>query len=264
MKLEKERIKIIKELAKRGLSLAQISKITAISKSTLYYHLKGIVRKCKKMDLSNLSEFERGYITGMFVGDGNFDIRKENYSYRVVFNLNRKSEQPIISHLIKILKKGGANPYVSNYRNLSKVIVVSKRLYEYLNTFVVYKKSRRGNKVINKKICIKNFSSWSKDFKFGFISGLLDSDGYVGPHGNGIRAFIFTSSHRLATQVYQIVKSLNLEASIRTLNPKNLWYIRIFSKSIQCEGLKSVKLMFMKKRMTMQPTQPFRELKHKY
>lgn len=222
---ENEKKSIVK-LAKDGMSLSRISKKLGISKTTLYYHIKAFTRKMKKPEVERLSDWEKGYVVGLFIGDGNLYFGEKNYSYRVVFNFN-KSENGIVQTLTDILRKCGAMPNVITYRNMRRVVCVSKVLYNYMKDFTLYKKSPKGGILINKKIGIKNFLPWDLDLKFGFIAGMLDSDGYVGPDRNSIRALITSSSRILANQIYEILGNLNLTSFLQFNTSKNSWTIRL-------------------------------------
>jgi intein-encoded DNA endonuclease-like protein len=143
-----ERNKIV-NLAKSGVSLNKLSKISGRSKSTLYYHVQNFIRKNPNVELSLLTEWERGYLLGLFFGDGNLDFRKSSYQYRVVFNFNRKTEMPIVKRLMTMLEKCGCRPYLGLFKNkanknLARVVCLSKVLYEFLNKFVVYKKKLKA------------------------------------------------------------------------------------------------------------------------
>jgi len=61
----------IQALAKKGLSLRRISAQLGIPKTTVYFHVKAYCRKMTYINLKALSEKEKGYLVGMFVGDGN-------------------------------------------------------------------------------------------------------------------------------------------------------------------------------------------------
>lgn len=230
-KLSKEQILKIKKLARKGHSLNHISREMKLSKSTIYYHAKAFVKKNSKVNLTKLTEWERGYLVGFFVGDGNFDIRKDSYSYRIVFNLNYQSDSKIAKRLLSIIRKSGGKPYTTRYKNLLRVICISKKLYEYIKGFVIYRKVRRWKRVISKKMGIKETKKWSKNFKLGFISGMIDSDGYVGPDRNSIRVLISTSSKLLARQLHELCKDINLSSTIQKSTTKKTLTIRLSTPS---------------------------------
>jgi len=202
-----------------------------LPKSTVYYYVKNLVRKNSRVELAKLNEWERGYLLGLFVGDGNFDVRKKTYSYRVVFNLNYMSDLPISERIANIIRKASGLVYTTRYKNLLRVICISKRVYEFIRKFVVYKKKRRGNRMINKKLGVKGINGWSKEFKFGFISGMIDSDWYVGPDRGSIRILISTSSNLLARQIYEICKSLGILSTIQKSKNNKTLTVRLSTPS---------------------------------
>ena len=79
---EEEKAKIEK-LAQEGLSLEGISSILDVGKSTVYYHAKQYCRKQTALNLDALAMKEKGYILGIFVGDGNLILRARNGQYGI-------------------------------------------------------------------------------------------------------------------------------------------------------------------------------------
>lgn len=225
------KIKII-EFAKKGLSLNKMSKITGKSKSTLYYHVKTLVRKVSKINLDSLTDWERGYLVGFFFGDGNLAFPKGEYSYRVVFNFNKNTEKEIANRITTLLKKTGGNPFevsFKNFRNKSllRVVCISKTLFNYLKEYTVYKKKTKGKNIISRKSYLKNFEHWSTEFKFGFIAGMIDSDGYIGLDKGSIRVLITSSSKKLSDQIYFMLNSLKIVSFLQYSKFNNNWTIRI-------------------------------------
>jgi predicted transcriptional regulator len=107
-RLTRDEINKIIELIRKGVSLNRVANKLSRSKSTIYYYYKKLNKRRKlKVDFQNLTDKELGYLVGLFAGDGNLDFRKSNYSYRVVFNFNLKSERKITKKLFTILKKSG-------------------------------------------------------------------------------------------------------------------------------------------------------------
>lgn len=237
-----EKTKIFK-LAREGISLNKISEITKKSKSTLYYHISHLVRKNSVVDIKRLTEWERGYLLGVFFGDGHLDFREKTYSYRVVFSLNKKGEQKIANRILSILKKAGGKPYIVLFKNprnknLLRIVCVSKNLYEFCKNNVVYKIKAefRGMKNVRKKSHLKNID-FNSDFIYGFIGGLIDSDGYI---SNDLTTTISTSSAKFVTQLSQIFKKIGLKISVYFNKKVDSYTLRIKTADYR-KVIKSVK-----------------------
>ena len=82
-------------------------------------------------------------------------------------------------------------------------------------------------KIINKKVGIKNITKEGKEFNFGFISGLIDSDGYVGPDRTSIRILICSYFESIIQETHKILKNLGLISYIQFDNKRNCWILRI-------------------------------------
>jgi len=121
------------------------------------------------MEFDNLSEKEKGYLFGIFEGDGYKLYDKKSRHYSVEFYLNSLKDREIISFIVKLLIKIGLNPniYQDKRYNCKRIRVYSKDSFN----------------LINKNV---ELSNKTKDFKIGSISGLIDSEGYV----NKIKSFI--------------------------------------------------------------------------
>ena len=86
-RLSKSEISTLIEMSKNGTSLNNICRKFNLGKSTVYYHVKKYVKKMSKIDMEKLSEWETGYIVGLFISDGNLSFGRRNYSYKTVFSL---------------------------------------------------------------------------------------------------------------------------------------------------------------------------------
>lgn len=114
------------------------------------------------MKIENLTEKEKGYLFGLFEGDGYKIHDKKSRHYHVEFYLNSLNDKAIIEFITKLLKKINLNPniYQDKRFNCKRIRVYSKELFE----------------IIKKNIDLTNKN---KEFMIGFISGLIDSEGYV-------------------------------------------------------------------------------------
>lgn len=227
-KLSENVIKELVNLAKNGFSLKLIVTKTKVPKTTVYNYVKPFLKSKKlNVDMTRLSDGETGYLLGLFAGDGNFDFRKDIYAYRVVFNFNKKTEGKIVEKLVNILSKCGTKPYIIDYqkKNVRRIVSVSKDLFQYLSKFFVYKLTQKNEKIIKKKYGIKNFKKWDKRLKYGFIAGLIDSDGYVGLNVKSPFIILSTGSELLLKQSSKILNEVKIKFS--SYSDRNIYVIRI-------------------------------------
>lgn len=225
-RLTKTEIDFIKELANRGISLNQIVKRTGLKKTTIYYHTKKIGYKVKKVVLNNLSDWETGYLIGLFVSDGNLDIQPKTGHYGVCFNLNAIGEDKIISEITHILNKSNLRSSITKHNNLIKVRCLSKQLYLFLNSLVVY------NNILgqNKKCGMKNYENWNEQKRLGFIAGYLDGDGCLTlDKGKYLRVLISTSRSRLAKNLKICLDMLNIKSTIQ-FDKRGKYILRISTR----------------------------------
>jgi len=122
-----------------GSSLNQLSSKFGFPKTTIYYHVKEFCRKMNKFDEKRLSEWERGYLVGFFVGDGCLIYRPKCWSYITKFVLNALTEKAIANSLINILSKAGVKPWTTTEGHRLKVLSSSKGLQYFVN----YRRSKQ-------------------------------------------------------------------------------------------------------------------------
>jgi len=127
--------------------------------------------------------------------------------------------------------------------------IFSKKLVEFLLNYIPILKQDNSQRSIKTLIGYRN---WGSEFKLGFISGLLDSDGYVfhSKKGKYYGAIIKTSSFTLKKQIEEIFSELQIRVKIRvhefggTYQTRNLCYdICIPSSEMRkiCPNLISIK-----------------------
>lgn len=232
-KLTEKEIGRIKNLANKGISLNQIVRLTGLGKTTIYYHVCGILPKSNKADLSRINDWEKGYLLGLFFGDGNFWKDSKRYSYRVVMNFNAKTETKIVNNLLEILKKTGSKPYTQRFGNILRVTCISKAMYTFLGRYCTYVRAVKGNETINRKDDIKDFESWNEETKYGFVAGMIDSDGFLGADKiKYLRVIITTYSRNFVGSFTRILKSLDIEFHVQ-INRWDRYDIRISTPSYQ-------------------------------
>ena len=203
----KEKVVII-SMIKRGRSLNQISRVTGRSKTTIYYHMVRIRGKTNidKLkipdDPSILSEF-----LGAFAGDGSFHKGK-NGKYTFIISLSRQFDNEYADYWVEVFKKKFNKDLKKyTYDNVIRLKLLSKRLYQTVDSFLVMK-NKTYDVMLKGKI-----NEYSDDFLSSFVRGLMDTDGYVSSR-NVIGLSIV--SKRMICQVSQILSKLGIENVTRT------------------------------------------------
>lgn len=113
------------------------------------------------MNLNRLIDGEKGYLVGLYIGDGYLYYDGWRH-YKVNFFLNPKTDKDIIEYTTILLKKIGLSPYIMTHHGCLIIRLNSKEFYTYL-----IKKAQNI------------FHEENKEFIVGFVSGFIDSDGYV-------------------------------------------------------------------------------------
>lgn len=114
------------------------------------------------MNLGAISRSEVGYICGLFEGDG-YNHHDENTGhYTVEFYLNSEKDEDIIAFITDLLESLGLNPshYKDKRYRCCRVRVRSKDLFQFLDSY-------------------EQELEFGEEFKIGFISGVIDAEGYV-------------------------------------------------------------------------------------
>lgn len=150
--------------------------------------------------LELLKEKERGYLFGLFEGDGYKFYDKNSRHYHVEFYLNSERDKPIINYIFNILKKMGLNPslYQDKRCNCKRVRVYSKKLFY----------------IIEKNVCLKDKS---KKFIIGFVSGVIDAEAHVNKKKSYI--MVVNTDYELLIRCQKFLKSINIESSISKRKP---------------------------------------------
>ena len=172
-------------------------------------------RAPKEIVIKALNSKERGYLVGLFVGDGAFCIDKKSRHSKVSFSLNPKRDQDIQKLLIDLLKKIGLNPFVVFNNGSSDTRVNSIKLVEFIQ--------KELNEVD------QNFEN--QQYFVGFLSGLIDSDGYV-RRGNIVVSMKDPSILRKVRCVAEkLFISTRLWNGVQVYPPgSEIWYLRISTK----------------------------------
>jgi len=210
VRLSHEEIENIRMLAKADLSLTQISVRLHVPKTTVYYHAKEYCRKMTYLKQDALSEEERGYLVGMFVGDGTQIIEVNRGIYLTKFSLDKARDKGIVKYLQVLFAKTSKRIGERTERNSITLRIFSKELVKYLANYVT---QIEQNNTRRKKKMLINYEKWSKAFKLGFISGLIDSDGHVyfdPKRGTRFGVLIRTADYDLRDQIISVLRSLDI------------------------------------------------------
>lgn len=215
-RLSSQEIKDIQALAKKGLSLKHISAQLHVPKTTVYYHIREYCKKMTYMDMKVLSKKEKGYLVGMFVGDGNLIVKRKRGRYLTKFALDAERDQDIADYMLSLFKKAGKR--ITRYveRNSLTFKVYSKDFVEFLLKHVMYIKQRDSRRKLK---ILTNPEKWTTAFKFGFVSGLIDSDGHVYYNRRKTKHFgvlIKTADNAFRDQLTEILTTLGIEATTYT------------------------------------------------
>jgi len=117
-----------------------------------------------KPKIENINQFERGYLLGLFLGDGYSFYSPKDRHYRVEFYLNSKTDKDIIEYTKGIIKKLNLNYFLMKDKRFYclKIAANSKSFREFI----------KGN--FKKLEGVYNFN---KIFKSGIICGFIDAEG---------------------------------------------------------------------------------------
>lgn len=118
-------------------------------------------------EFTNISEKEKGYLLGLFLGDGYASYYEKEKRHRIDFTLNSIKDKDIQEYLILILKKA----------NLSHCLVKDKRFNaNYIRIsghsffFYLHELSNAFS---------SNLRFFNKDFLLGVLSGFIDAEGCI-------------------------------------------------------------------------------------
>ncbi|MAG45825.1 MAG: hypothetical protein CMH63_03580 [Nanoarchaeota archaeon] len=148
-----------------------------------------------KPRLEMLSDKEKGYLFGLFEGDGYSIYDRKRKHYIVDFYLNARKDEDIKKFLLKILYKIGLNPYVFEQegKNCNRIRIRSKLFKEFIEN--------------------QNYKNLNKDSKMGFLSGFIDAEGYVVPKKSTLG--IVNTNKQLMGMCVNILNEANIYCSIR-------------------------------------------------
>ena len=177
---------------------------------------------------SNLDseDFVKGFVSGLFVGDG---CNSKNEQYNIDFwqTDGREDDLPVLENYInKTLDKSKSFKKVKSESQCQKWRLGSAELMHWMKSEGVEK---------------HDDWSWlhskSKDFKAGFVSGLIYTDGHVEGNSNKSVSLRITQSNEDALKtLLLIVQELGYFSKIKEFLPERHQQFRISQKSYKCKA----------------------------
>ena len=160
-----------------------------------------------KLNLTLLSEFEKGYIIGLFLGDGDINRGRKTPRYIVRFSLDAKRDQDISTRLYQIFQKGRKKTSIFPRDTTLIVKVCSKELVNYVQTYIEYKRDQNRTE---KSLQVSK--DWQLGFQYGILAGMIDSDGHVHKH---LGTEIKTVSPLIFEGILHILTNLGIRAKTK-------------------------------------------------
>lgn len=224
-----EEIQKIKNYTSKGRSINQIKNILGLPKSTVYYHFRKEVGQKQKRNQLQIPESEevRGEICGVFAGDGNHFYDEKKYEHRIKITLNAKEDYWKI--LAKFLEKQlGKPPHIHHYNSRTIIDYSSKALYQLLDSNLYWETGNKTETIRPKR------AKSSKEFKIGFLRGLIDTDGYMAPDHR--RYSVTSISKDMILASARFLTSLGIDNKIREYtdereNHRKIYFLQIFGNS---------------------------------
>ncbi|MBC5792703.1 MAG: hypothetical protein H8Z69_01565 [Nanohaloarchaea archaeon] len=202
---EKE-IKSIRKMASDGKSVNKIKQELKIPKSTVYYHFRKEVGQKQKENQPEIPECEefKGELCGIFAGDGNFYHEKANHKYRITITLNINDNywEEVQELLTEKLNKEPLTLKQKEFNRL-RLRYESKVIYKFFSKHLDWDKKDKTASIHLKQ------NEISKEFKKGFLRGLIDTDGHLDL--NQKRLIFNTISKPLAETTENLLSDFNLE-----------------------------------------------------
>ncbi|MBN2421004.1 hypothetical protein JXB27_01865 [Candidatus Woesearchaeota archaeon] len=161
--------------------------------------------------LENISTKERGYLLGLFIGDGYANYHEKSRHHSITFTLNSVRDNDIQTYLVFLLKKMNlVFCIVKDKRfNANNIKINSKEFYFYF-------------KEISWKF--KNdFFYFDKEFLLGVISGFIDAEGSVSSRST---ISIAQKNGSTMQKMKQIANLFSVNCSIRecpNMPSGNIW-----------------------------------------
>lgn|GEM_PF-529961 len=218
-------------LINSGKSLNEISKMTGLSKTTIYYHYRKRYGKIIKQPNISRHDFEcLGEFLGVVAGDGYANIEKGyHYKLRIFLNIN---EEGYAEKLIKMLKEfldKSPHKYVHLKGNCIHLSIISKPVFNLVKEYLFWES--KGHRSKSRSVRLRKIEDTDK-FKIGFLRGCIDTDGYIGRN----KISFDTASRGLHRNINAFLKSLDIKFSTRVYRDKRPNRSTMYNISIRKES----------------------------
>lgn len=156
----------------------------------------------KHIQLDELTTKEKGYLFGLFFGDGYKYFDRKSRHYVVEFYLNSIKDNKIIKFVCFLLRKISLNPFLMKDKrfNCIRIKINSREFFEF----------------IDKKI---NLNKKNKDFNIGFLSGLIDSEGYCNNEKSCIE--VVSTNEKILRDCKKFLDLIGIGSSLNKRKPSN-------------------------------------------
>lgn len=230
-----EELLLIRDLTDKGKSLAYLSSLLKVGKSTIYYQVRKFKPRIKKDFIVNLNDFQIGELIGAFAGDGNYyhkkynpDLPQGDVKHRIRYFLTYSREKDYADYLKNLLIKLNLNPNIINRDNSVWIVTVNSKEYiNFIKGYLVWENDKTFTIRLN-----KDLSQYSDEFLRGFARGLMDTDGFM----NSANVVCACISEELINNLSDIFTKSGLEITRTILerggNTRPLNFVRVRSKSL--------------------------------
>ena len=147
---------------------------------------------------SDLGSYNLGYVVGAYAGDGSHDDSS------IVYSLDAREKDDDTEKVITTTWRSlGFDTKTTFADRTVRFVRVNGNPYDIVNKYVV------GDSALTKQLTNKTFNS-SKEFKLGFIDGLLATD------GSREKRRIYTSSKDMVRDLYTLLSSVGIKCTKTT------------------------------------------------
>jgi hypothetical protein len=148
----------------------------------------------------------------------------------VKFALNEK-EYPIVEFVEKLLSKCGVNSWRCLDKRRVYVKCLNKKLSKFVERYLRWKGTKKSTSVR-----LADFPSYSNNFLFGFLCGIIDAD------GGTKRLYISTSSEKMTANLKEICTKLGIAVKVYRYDVFHVYLRKAdFRKACQKHDFSSIK-----------------------
>lgn len=214
--------------AKVGMCIPRVTKSLSDLVDTKYQKHTVMINN-EKINLN----FDTGYVTGVVIGDGwvNGNGKQKTAIHVATTHLGIKNK---LTEVFKTYGYSNSEYSISNEHEFDSFICHSTKVTWYFKLFADYFHRYIGYGAYNKHLP-DFWSNTTESFRWGLLSGLIDTDGtvtinHVDKKRNIARIHYSTMSRQLAFELVALANSLNIQASVCEHYRKNRYeYVVVFS-----------------------------------